>query len=105
MPAGHGGVEGDETKSPEVPDTRHGPLRRLGVEESLTKGGTFVVVARDPHDGGAEALGPGFDSLAQGAVRLGLAEVGQIAREHHRIGPHPVASAASRVRRRCSAVS
>ena len=52
------------------------------------EGRSFVVVARDPDDGSTEPLGDGFDGLPQRGVRLGLAEVGEITREHDRVGSY-----------------
>ncbi len=49
--------------------------------------GAVVVVAHDPDDLRAEAVGHGVDDAADAVVRVGLAPVGEVAGEHDRLGP------------------
>ncbi|BEK85229.1 hypothetical protein NSK11_contig00072-0005 [Nocardia seriolae] len=48
----------------------------------LAEFGAAVVVARDPHHGRADALGPRLDQIPQLAVCARFALVGEIAGEH-----------------------
>jgi hypothetical protein len=44
------------------------------------------VVAGDPHDGAAEAVGNGFNEFTQAAIGRLFAEFGEIARNDERVG-------------------
>ena len=81
VPARDAGVEADD---PEAGDVVHPILRlvRLAAEQLTGVRRTLVVVAHAPHDLGAHPLGHGLDHRAQQPVRVGLAEVGEVAGQH-----------------------
>lgn len=85
--SGDGRVEGHDAKTVELLHPVDG-AEVVGtlVPQLRAEGAARVVVAHDPHDGGAEAIGERVDHRAQLGVRLTLAEVDEIAGEDDRIG-------------------
>ena len=86
VPAGHGRIQRDQPQAVEIPHARDRFLRGSSVEQTRPQRGALVVVARDPHDRCAQSRGERLGLGAQGGVCLGLAEVGEVAREHDHVG-------------------
>ena len=98
VPARHRRVERDEAQSAEIRDADDRLLRRIEPEQLGAQRRALVVVARDPDERCAELGGDGLDGRAQRAVGLGLAEIGQVAREDDGVGTDAeIRSTASRV--------
>lgn len=85
---GHRGVEGHDAQAVELVDPVDGSrgVGGLGGQQLGAEGCAIVVVAHDPHDPSLQALRERLDDGPHAAVGVGLAEVGQVSREHQRIG-------------------
>ncbi len=86
MPAGHGGIQCDQSQAVEFEDR----VDRRGVaqlsQEGLAERRPVVMVAHHPDDPGAQTGGERVDQSAQPRVGIPLAEIGQVAGEHHGVG-------------------
>ena len=85
---GHGRVERDDPQAVDVVDAIDRAVAAERVaEQAAPERRAVVVVAHDPDDLRAEAVGDGVDDATDPVVRVGLAPVGEIAGEHDGLGP------------------